>query len=56
MPDDTTEVWPKTALGCHRQSICMPQLQTLCSAALVSNLLPRRYEGLVKPGAVIDVL
>ena len=28
------KVWPNTALGCNRQSICMPQLQTLCAAAL----------------------
>ena len=28
------KVWPNTALGCNHQSICMPQLQPLCSAAL----------------------
>ena len=33
-------VWPNTALGCNHQSICMPQLQLFCSAALVSNVLP----------------
>ena len=32
----------------------MPQLQPLCSAALVPNLLPRRDEGLGKPCAVIE--
>ena len=32
-------------LGCSRQSTCMPQLQPLCSAALVPNVLPRRDEG-----------
>jgi hypothetical protein len=26
------KVWPNTALGCKHQSICMPQLQPLCSA------------------------
>ena len=47
------KVWPNTALGCNHQSICMPQLQPLCSAALVPNVLPRRDEGSGKPCAVI---
>ena len=34
--------------------ICMPQLQPLCSAALVLNVLPRRDEGSGKPCAVIE--
>ena len=46
------KVWPNTALGCNHQSICMPELQPLCSAALVPNVLPRRDEGLGKPCAV----
>ena len=33
---------PNTAQGCNHQSTCMPQLQLLCSAALVPNVLPRR--------------
>ena len=32
------KVWPNTALGCNHQSICMPQLQPWCSAALVPNV------------------
>ena len=40
------EVWPDTALDGNHQSICMPQLLPLCSAALVPNVLPRRDEGL----------
>ena len=35
------KVWPNTTLGCNHQSICMPQLQPLCSAALVPNVLPQ---------------
>ena len=46
-------VWSNTALGFNDQSICMPQLQPLCSAALVPNVLPRRDEGSGKPCAVI---
>ena len=48
------KVWPHTALGCNHQSICMSQLQPLCSAALVPNVLPRRDEGSGKPCTVID--
>ena len=48
------KVWPNTALGCNHQSICMPQFQPLCSAALVPNVLPRRDEGSGKPCAVIE--
>ena len=33
------KVWPNTALGCNHQSICMLQLQPLCSAALIPNVL-----------------
>ena len=59
MPDDATDsvslkVWPNTALGCNHRSICMPQLQPLCSATLVPNVLPRKDEGLDKPCAVIE--
>ena len=69
MPDDTTEGVTNIALGCNHQSICMPQLQPLCSAALVpihvlpqreslwgsstQAFIPLRDEGLGKPGAVI---
>ena len=48
------KVWPNTALGCNHQSICMPQLQPLCSAALVPNVLPRRDGGSGEPCAVIE--
>ena len=48
------KVWPNTALGCNHQSVCMPQLQPLCSAALVPNVLPRRDEGSGQPCAVIE--
>ena len=54
MPDDATE--GVADLGCNHQSICMPQLQPLCFAALVPNVLPRRDEGLGKPCAVIEAL
>ena len=50
MPADTIET------GCNHQSTCMPQLQPLCSAALVPNVLPRRDEGSDKPCAVIEAL
>ena len=43
------KVLPNTALGCNYQSICMSQLQPLCSAALVPK-------GSGKPGAVIEAL
>ena len=33
------KAWPNTALGCNHQSICIPQLQPLCSAAPVPNVL-----------------
>ena len=41
MPDDAIEGVARTTLGCNHQSICMPKLQPLCSAALVHNVLPR---------------
>ena len=47
-------VRPNTALGCNHQSICLPQLGPLCSAALVPNVLPRRDEGSGRPCAVIE--
>ena len=50
------KVWPNTALGCNHQSICMPKLQPLSSAALVSNVLPWKDEGSSKPCAVIEAL
>ena len=34
------KVQPNTALGCNHQSICMPQLQPLCSAALAPIYYP----------------
>ena len=43
------KLWSNTAQGCNHQSTCMPQLQSLCSAALVPNVLPRRDEGSGKP-------
>ena len=46
-------VWLNTALGCNHQSICMPQLQPLCSAAQVPNVLkmyyPERMKAWVSP-------
>ena len=38
----------------NHQSICMSQLQPLCSAALVSTVLPRRDEGSGKPCALVQ--
>ena len=48
------KLWPNTVQGWHHQSICMPQLQPLCSAVLVPNVLPWRDEGSGKPCAVIE--
>ena len=46
MIDDATEgVAEHSLLGCNHQSICMLQLQSLCLAVLVPNVLPRRDEG-----------
>ena len=57
MPDDATEgVAEYSFFGCNHQSICMPQLQPLCLAVLVPNVLPRRDEGSGKPCAVIEAL
>ena len=50
------KVWPNTAPGCNHQSICTPQLQPLCSAAQVPNVLHRKDEGSGKPCAVIEAL
>ena len=50
------KVWPNTALGYNHQSVCMPQLQPLCSAALVPYVPPRKDEGSGKPCAVIEAL
>ena len=50
MPEGVVE---HSFLGCNHQSTCMPQLQPLCSAALVPNVLPRRDEFSGKPCAVI---
>ena len=33
------KLWSNTALDCNHQSTCMPQLQPLCSATLVPNVL-----------------
>ena len=51
------KVWSNTALGCNHQSICMPQLQPLCSAALVTHIwithircLPRDALTIIKCG------
>ena len=49
MPAMPQNVWLNTALGCNHQSICRPQLQPFCSAALVSNVLPQGNEDSVKP-------
>ena len=39
------KLWPNTVHGCNHQSTCMTQLQPLCSAALIPNVLPRRDKG-----------
>ena len=39
------QLFSNPAQGCNHQSSCMPQLEPLCSAALVLNVLPRRDEG-----------
>ena len=36
----TLKMWLNTALGCNHQSICMPQLQSLCSATRDMNQEP----------------
>ena len=59
MPNDAIEGVAEHSsrlAGCNHQSICMPQLQPLCSAAMVPNGLPRRDEGSGKPCAVIEAL
>ena len=48
------KLWSNRAQGCNHQSTCMPQLQPLCSAALLPNVLPRRDEGSGKPCALIE--
>ena len=56
MPDEATEgVAEHSFLGCNHQSTVHTQLQPLCSAALVPNVLPRRDEGSAKPCVVIEV-
>ena len=45
------KVWPNTALGCNHQSVCMPQLQPLCSAALVPRYYPEGMKAWVSPVA-----
>ena len=42
-------LWPNTAQGCNHQSTCTPQLQPLCSAALVPNVLPEGMKARVSP-------
>ena len=54
MPDDATE--GVIEHSSRLQSICIPQLQPLCSAALVPNVLPKRDEGSGKPCAVTEAL
>ena len=56
MPDDATEGVAEHKSRLQSQSICMPLLQLLCSAALVPNVLPRRDESSGKPCAVIKAL
>ena len=47
------KVWPNTTVGCNHQSVCMPQLQSLCSASCSgTDVLPRRNDGSGKPCAV----
>ena len=54
MPDDATESVATHSSRLQPSIICMPQLQPLCSAALVPNVLPRRDEGSGKLCAVIE--
>ena len=56
MPVDATEGVAEHSSRLQPSSICMPQLQSLCSAALVPNVIPRRDEGSGKPCAVIEAL
>ena len=51
MPDDATE---GVVEHCFSDCNLHAQLQPLCSAALVPNVLPRRDEGLGKPCAMIE--
>ena len=37
------KLWQNTAQGCNHQSTCMPQLQPLCSAALVLMYYPKEW-------------
>ena len=43
------KVWPNTALGCNHQSICIPQLQPLCSAARYPMYYPEGMKARVGP-------
>ena len=43
------KLWPNIVQGCNHQSTCMPQLQPLCSAALVPYIQPRRMKAQVSP-------
>ena len=54
MPDGTTEPVAEHSARLQPSINLMPQLQPLCSAALVPNVLPRRDEGSGKPCAVIE--
>ena len=48
------KVWPNNTIGSNHQSICMPRLQALCSAALANNVPPQRDEGSSKHCALIE--
>ena len=53
MPDDATESVAEHSSRLQPSINLHAQLQPLCSAALVPNVLPRRDEGSGKPCAVI---
>ena len=48
------KVWPNTVFRPQQSVNLHAQLQPLCSAALVPNVLPWRNKGLGKPCAVIE--
>ena len=54
MPADTTETVAEHSARLQPSINLHAQLQPLCSAALVPNVLPRRDEGSGKPCAVIE--
>ena len=56
MPDEATEGVAENSSRLQPSINLHAQLEPLCSAALVPNVLPRRDEGSGKPCAVIEAL